>query len=215
MDIRNKGFWVVIAACLLLGCGCATMNASECQNADWKMIGFEDGSNGKLPSYVGEHRQACAKYNIIPDFDIYLKGHSKGVESFCTEANGFLIGENGTSYNGVCPDQLSHGFLNGYRIGVQFYALSNAIDTHESSIWSNEQELENLRERIRSDEAQFVNEKLNKDERRHLLEKIKRNQRTIGVLETKIRQNRKDLSFAEYEYEQLEIQYSSFLTNGN
>ena len=36
--------WAIAVASLLLGNGCATMNASECQTADWEMIGFEISS---------------------------------------------------------------------------------------------------------------------------------------------------------------------------
>jgi len=115
------------AACLLVGSGCATMNASECQNADWETIGFEDGSKGRLTSRVGKHCKACAEHNIIPNLGFYLKGHAQGVKLFCTESNGFITGKMGTSYNGVCPAELSEKFLNGYRIGKQFYTVSHAI----------------------------------------------------------------------------------------
>ncbi|MFK5954268.1 MAG: DUF2799 domain-containing protein [Desulfobacterium sp.] len=210
MNIKKSGLWIMAAACLLMGNGCATMSASECQNADWETIGFEDGSKGRLPSHVGKHRKACAKHNITPNLGFYLKGHAQGVKLFCTESNGIIIGKKGTSYNGVCPAELSERFLNGYHIGKQFYAVSHAIDQLESSVQSDENYLEELQERLEENETLLIHENSSKDERRHLLEIIKDDQREMGRVERNIRRNRRYIADREDEYEQLELTYSSF-----
>lgn len=215
MDIKSSGLWIMAAACLLMGNGCATMNVSECQNADWETIGFEDGSEGRLPSHVGKHRKACAKHNITPNLEFYLKGHTNGVKFFCTESNGFINGQKGSSYNGVCPAELSERFLNGYRIGRQFYEVSNAIDQLESSVQLDENNLEELQKALKKNEALLVSEKSSKDERRCLLETIKKDQRDMDQLERKIRRSRRYIADKAYEYEQLELTYSSFLTDYN
>ncbi|MEH6578134.1 MAG: DUF2799 domain-containing protein [Amphritea sp.] len=69
--------------------GCATLDREECLNADWHLIGYEDGSAGRLPEQVGEHRQACAEYAVVPDMDAYLQGRSQGLVNYCTEENGY------------------------------------------------------------------------------------------------------------------------------
>ena len=201
------------AACLLVGSGCATMSASECQNADWETIGFEDGSKGRLPSHVGKHRKACAKHNIIPNLGFYLKGHAQGVKIFCTESNGFIIGKKGTSYNGVCPAEISERFINGYHIGKQFYAVSHSIDQLKSSIQSDKKYLEELQERLKKNEALLVHENSSKDERRCLLKTIKYDQKEMNRLERKIRRSRRHISDKNDEYEELQLTYRLFLTD--
>ena len=87
-----RSFLTVLALPVLFAGGCATMNKSECQTADWTMIGMEDGSRGRLSSYIGNHRSACAKFGITPDLDSYQSGHEQGVRHYCTGRNGFARG---------------------------------------------------------------------------------------------------------------------------
>jgi hypothetical protein len=44
--------------------GCATLSESECEAADWRIIGLEDGAAGKPISQIGKHRKACAEYGV-------------------------------------------------------------------------------------------------------------------------------------------------------
>ena len=207
----DRMLWAIAVVSLLLGNGCATMNASECQTADWEMIGFEDGSKGRLVSYLGNHRKACAAHGITPDLTRYLKGHSRGVEQFCTETSGFLNGKKGIAYNGVCPPELSDTFLRGYHIGEQFYAVSSAINRLESSLQSDRNRLEQMERKIRDREDALIHKGTTEKERRHLLKQIKANQREIRRLERKIGRTRRDIDVKEYEYDQLEVDYATFL----
>ncbi len=56
---------------MLLVTGCATMDKSECEQADWRIIGLEDGAEGRPVSYIGRHRKACAEYGIKPNLALY------------------------------------------------------------------------------------------------------------------------------------------------
>lgn len=206
---RNGALWMVAGSLLLLT-GCATMNASECQNADWELIGFEDGSRGRLSSYVGRHRQACSEYSITPDMKAYIKGHSSGVEQFCTEPNGFVMGRKGVAYNGVCPSELSEDFLNGYRIGEKFYVVLHAINRLKLSVKSDEDSMERLRDQVQRSEDQLVREGVTKNRRRELLDRIRRDQRKIRRLKRQIRRTERDRVHKEYEYEQLKMQYHGY-----
>ena len=69
---------------ILIVSGCATLNEEECLTANWQIIGLEDGSEGHLETYLGKHREACAKYGVTPDLEQYRIGHAEGVQSFCT-----------------------------------------------------------------------------------------------------------------------------------
>lgn len=191
---------------ILIG-GCATLTESECKSANWEMIGFEDGSNGKLPSYIENHRSACAKYNITPNLDGYLRGHSNGVKKFCTEYNGFEQGKAGLDYNDVCPPELSDDFLRGYYVGEKFHAVLSAIRDSESSIRSDHVQLESLIYEVRDYEDQLVHRDTTEDERRYLLKKIRDNQREIGRLEQRISENEREIDRREFEYDQLKLEY--------
>lgn len=163
--------------------GCATMNEAGCRNADWKIIGMEDGSEGRLPAYLGEHRSACSRYNIKPDLNIYLTGHEIGVRQYCTEANGYNVGKNGDKYNGVCPSSLEADFLETYEYGHEHYLLQSEIDSLESSIRYNKGEIEELEEEISKLEAQIISNQTTEVQRVTLLETVKKSQTEIGGLE--------------------------------
>lgn len=46
-----KTILIIISALSMLASGCATLNESECQNADWYVIGLADGSKGRRLSH--------------------------------------------------------------------------------------------------------------------------------------------------------------------
>ena len=91
--------------------GCATLNKDECRTADWRAIGYEDGSRGYHPSRIGQHREACAEYGVRPDMDAYRSGHAEGVRVYCKPHTGYRLGLRGTSYNDICPADLEEHFL--------------------------------------------------------------------------------------------------------
>ncbi|MDH3328512.1 MAG: DUF2799 domain-containing protein [Desulfobulbaceae bacterium] len=184
------------------------MNESECRNADWYMIGIEDGINGSLPSRIGEHRQTCSKYNVTPNLNAYQNGHAEGIKQFCTESQGFANGKKGIRYKGVCPPGLEMAFLKGYRIGRNFYDLSNEIERAGGAISSYKNRIEKLEKNISKKEQLLVNDGTTVDDRRRLLDEIKKNQKEIGELEEKILDNEKHKAVKENEYSQLQNLYN-------
>ena len=119
-------FVLLATACLTLG-GCASMSKSECVYADWRAIGYEDGANGYPASAVSSRRQACAKAGVTPDMNEYLAGRDRGLEEYCTPANGFSTGESGGAYNGVCGKHDETAFLDHYRAGARLYTLRDRV----------------------------------------------------------------------------------------
>ncbi|WP_083911943.1 DUF2799 domain-containing protein [Desulfotignum phosphitoxidans] len=200
---------LIFGSALFLTGGCAKMDASQCRNADWEIIGFEDGSAGRLPSYLSNYRKACAKYDIIPELDFYLRGHANGLIEFCTETNGFLSGKKGLEYNGVCPRGLSDNFLAGYQIGLRFYIVSSAIDKMEFCLRNEQKKLKELRKELRHKEEMLIQDSTSESDRRRLLNETKDARLKIERLEKKIFHTRKDIQMKQYEYEQLSIQYGS------
>ena len=191
----------------LLG-GCASMNKSECLNADWKMIGMEDGSRGRLVSYIGKHRSACAKYNITPDLTAYETGHADGVKQYCTHANGYQVGRNGAKYNGVCPGELEATFLNGYNAGHEHYIIQSHINELERSIDSVHAQIKELKDKVDEREKQLISGSMSIEERAALLIKIEKNQKKIGRLQAKLLEYEKEKTVTEEELKEHSSKFS-------
>jgi hypothetical protein len=170
---------------LLLG-GCASMNQSECLNADWQMIGLEDGAKGQSLSYIGNHRKACAEYNISPDLEKYQLGHQQGLQKYCTYAKGFNLGSRGSNYNGVCPPELEENFQIGHQRGREIYALTVELKRTEASIKERYSLLDELVLEIASKEDMIISRKTREVERVLLLMEIKEIQAEIDRLEVDI-----------------------------
>jgi uncharacterized protein DUF2799 len=172
--------------------GCATMNQSECNNADWQIIGMEDGAKGHLPSYLGEHRTACAEYNISPDLEAYTQGHHIGVKQYCTAKNGFNVGNKGNHYNSVCPSELEAAFLPAYQHGYDHYLLNKNIEDVESSIRYESNDIQDLKEEIVELEKLIISDGTSETQRAELLKRVKECQINIGYLEANISEFAKD-----------------------
>lgn len=53
--------------------GCASgMDSAECVTADWRAIGYEDGSQGRGANSFSERRKACADHGVTPNFEAYF-----------------------------------------------------------------------------------------------------------------------------------------------
>ena len=73
--------------------GCASMSGDECATSDWTAVGYEDGSRGYTSDRFGNHRKACAKHGITPDFQAYQQGRTDGLVEFCQPSRGYNLAE--------------------------------------------------------------------------------------------------------------------------
>lgn len=188
---------------LLLTSGCATMNESECRNADWRIIGMEDGASGKKSSHLGRHRRACSEYDIIPDLNLYLLGYNQGLGQYCTEQSGYGVGKSGASYNGICPKTSETLFLEGYRRGRKIYLLQQDIKGLRDSIYSDEITLRELKDKARAKEHEILREDISQATRGDLLRSVKKMERKIGRLQITIREQKSNLESREIELEEM------------
>jgi hypothetical protein len=101
--------------------GCATMNADECQMADWQVIGYEDGSSGKPSTQIGDHRKACAKHGVSPDLQAYTQGYDKGIRTYCVQDTAFALGKKGQNMPSVCPTDVNQSFSAAYEEGRMIF----------------------------------------------------------------------------------------------
>ncbi len=194
---------IFVVATILAANGCATLDKSECENADWQIIGLEDGAEGKTPSYIGEHRSACAQHDITPDYSAYKTGYDAGLKQYCTATNGFLIGEEGNEYKGVCPPELEQPFIRGYNHGHEIYNVKSDIRSVEYSISSSHEKIRKLKKKIREREKELIADETSKEHRSDLLDEIKHLQYKIEDLHHDIHEYKTELVTMELYYEQL------------
>jgi hypothetical protein len=97
------------------------MDQAECRTADWRAIGYEDGSQGRRATALGERRRNCAGHGVTPDFAAYMDGHGQGIAEFCRPQNGYRLGTSGYRYGGMCPAGLEDAFLAAHADGFGLY----------------------------------------------------------------------------------------------
>jgi hypothetical protein len=117
---------------LLVASGCATLDRSECLNADWYAIGLEDGARGRAIERLGNHRRACARHNIAPDSTRYLAGRNDGLKSFCTQERGYAEGRAGHAHLAGCPEK--SGFIAAYQRGRELHELERRLTEVEKEL---------------------------------------------------------------------------------
>ena len=203
----NRLYPSIFFAVALSGSGCATLSESECESADWSTIGFEDGSRGRLVTYVGNHRKACADYGVKPDLVGYQRGHAQGLVHFCTSRTGFRQGSAGRSYNGVCPVELEADFLVAYEHGRELHLLRQDVRRLNREKQTSAAELEDVMNRITDLETLLVSKQGSVAERQGWIEELKRQEDARGRLEQLLDDLESNEADAEREYELLSERY--------
>ncbi|HHJ17490.1 MAG TPA: DUF2799 domain-containing protein [Gammaproteobacteria bacterium] len=158
---------------IFLVTGCASLSKDECQTANWKTIGYEDGVQGKAEARIGAHRKACAEYGVAPDLEAYRSGRDEGLASFCQPGNGYQQGRSGKQYAGVCPDQLEADFLQAYRDGRKLYELETEISRLSQQLKSQRKRLTKIDVKMRNVSAELVAENIPVERRVVLVDKLR------------------------------------------
>lgn len=154
--------------------GCATLSKDECRTANWRTIGYEDGSRGYSSQRISEHREACAEYGIAPDFDSYLAGHNEGIRLYCVPHRGFQLGRRGANYSGICPSDLEPQFLTNYRQGQKVYRVEQQIRDIQQEQNQLRDEQDELQHEIEENEKLIVSDNTSPRVRAELLEQNKK-----------------------------------------
>jgi hypothetical protein len=199
-----KKFKIILGVLLsLLAGGCATLDKSECREADWTIIGLEDGARGRPLSYIGNHRKACAEYGVKPDLALYQRGHANGLQQFCTADNGFSLGRAGRTYNNVCPPALNGRFLAGYETGRVLHALSADIGRMQNDVRDMQTELDASTKRQLNLENLLVSGTISASTRKSLLDQVKEMQTNNTALQISIRETELEAARLQGEYDVL------------
>jgi len=209
MNSKLAGILSIVA---LLGLsGCASMNADECAMSDWRTIGYEDGAMGYTADRVGNHRKACAKHGVAPDFEAYQAGRSEGLRQYCQPSRGFNVGASGSSYNGVCPGDMEPDFVDAYNSGHKLYNLRASVNSANYQINAKKAEMERTEDRIRQVEADLISSETATEDRVLLLVDLKDMAERIGELDAEI----VELIEERAVYEQQLAQYEAMIADAN
>jgi hypothetical protein len=185
--------------------GCASMSGDECMTSDWAAIGYEDGARGYTSDRLGEHRKACAKHGVTPDFAAYQNGREQGLVEYCQPGRGFRIGSNGGSYNGVCDANLEGDFLDAYNAGRHLYTLQSNVNRATASINARHKELERIDEEILESEAELIDGDTTTERRVILLAELKNLSERVGELDSEIEDLYQQRARYQMELEQYQV----------
>lgn len=178
------------AACLaLLVSSCATLSPEQCQNADWRQIGYADGAGGLPGSRIQEHASACAKVGARPDMEAYLSGRMEGLVSYCQPENGFEVGRRGRADNaGDCPPHVRAAFLQQYRQGREINALESQVNNLRTTLENERREARRRENRIEEIRRELRRPNVSPERRNSLLNEMER------VIDRKQDAGRRELS---------------------
>lgn len=185
---------LAIPAVLLLS-GCAKMmNENECMVADWRTLGYQDGSAGRSESYLEKRGEACAEYGVAPNMDQYLLGRTQGLITFCQPNRAFAMGNRGDRYQYVCPSDLESNFLVAYQDGRGLLDRRALLSDFEHEHASTLTELDRLEQQIATDTISLTKDALSTEERVALALSIKEMAEERGRLQTRLPQIEIDIA---------------------
>lgn len=166
---------VAAASLVLLVSSCASLSPEQCQNADWRQIGYADGTSGQPGGKIQEHANACAKAGVRPDMDAYLSGRMEGLVNYCQPENGFDVGRRGAADNaGDCPPHVWPAFLQNYRQGREINALESQVNSLRSSLENERREARRSDDRIEDIRKELRRPNVSPERRNSLINDMER-----------------------------------------
>ena len=202
----QKLIGVVLCAVLVLQ-GCSTMNAKDCQTANWHVIGQKDGEKGELPSTIGTYIEQCSEFNVIPDDEQYAQGYQRGLLIFCTTESGFEQGKRNKRNNGLCPAELQEKFNQGYQIGTEYFVVNSSITSLESNIRSNKKAIERIEKKLKKEKEAIKDSDNIYEATNRYLDSYDENQKEVIKLEEQIKYFEQELAVKRYQYQELVKKY--------
>lgn len=132
---------VLLASVVLLD-GCASMSENECLVADWRALGYTDGSRGAPVTRFDRYRRDCAEYGVTPDLEKWRAGRVEGLDLFCQVDRAYELGRNGTDLPPDCPEDRRTALHDAWTQGHAWRAVSRDIRVLENEIGEVERALE-------------------------------------------------------------------------
>ena len=119
---------IVMAVCVGVLTGCATIPEEQCAKVDWYDLGFNDGRAGQAADRLLRHREACAGVNVVPDEKRYLQGRQMGLAEYCRPENAVREGLAGRSYANVCDAAFKRLHEAAYAVASLKKRINNNLD---------------------------------------------------------------------------------------
>lgn len=154
------------------GCSGSSMDKAECKIADWKAIGYEDGSRGYDTNAFGKRRKACATHGIAANFDVYRAGHAEGIAVYCRPQNGYKLGTRGYRYS-ACPAHLASTFQTANNDGYGLYERRVARDRLGSQLRNSKQRAQEIERLIAQKTARLVSGRMSPNKVANLAVQLK------------------------------------------
>ena len=196
-------FAAALLAVLILLQGCATLDKDECQLADWRLIGYQDGVAGKSAAVIGEYREDCAKHAVVPDLNAYRAGHQEGLQQYCTASNGYRLGNAGRGFTAVCPTTLEGDFREAYNAGRKLYLARSAVNTTHSHIKQRKRTLTSLEDDRAQKLAALIADDLKTDQRVMIVYELNELQQEMNSVEDELVDLEHDLAKQQTRLDQL------------
>jgi hypothetical protein len=191
---------LVVSAAVWALAGCSGMSANECELADWRAVGYEDGAQGRSTDRFGTYRKSCADHAVAPDFQAYQSGREAGLREYCRPENGYREGARGVTYTGACPVDLEAAFHDRYLDGQTLYTMQSAVNTtnhklqkRRSRIDKIEKELAQAMTSVLTGEISGQNSAVILVETKQLAEERVRLDSEVGRLENQLRKEEAEL----------------------
>ena len=128
---------LVMAVCVGLLAGCATIPEEQCAQVDWYEQGFKDGRAGYGVDRLAQHREACAGVKVVPDEARYGQGRRVGLAEYCRPDNAIKEGLAGHYYKDVCNE----AFKRLHKAAFEVFSLKRRIKTNLDEVSNKEIEL--------------------------------------------------------------------------
>jgi hypothetical protein len=191
---------------MLAGCASDGMSQAECRLADWHAIGYEDGSQGRGPGAIGQHRAACAEHGVAMELEPYLAGHREGLESYCHPRNGSALGERGYRYEGICPEELEEAFVAAYEDARGLYVRRSRLAGLRRSLVANQARAERVELLLVEKTAEVLKPMLAPSRRATLAVELKQLGQERAQLEDVIHGLEHDCDEAQAEYDRYRVE---------
>lgn len=192
---------VLVALGLLLS-GCASMSKNECLAVDWRMVGYEDGVAGRGGDQIAQHRKACARHGVVPEFDAYQSGRLMGLQEFCRPASGFRVGARGAGYGGVCPAELEPDFVDAYVAGLHLFSLQSRVNEAARQVSAWRREVDDIEHRLAQHAVVIVSNDATAEQRAEALVETRQLSERSSRLKSDIRRLERDQAIFERELEE-------------
>jgi hypothetical protein len=167
---------------------CAGMSRKECELADWRAVGYEDGYKGMGPDRFGVHRRECADHSVAPDFAAWQAGRAQGLAEYCQPARGFDEGARGATYFGVCPAELEDDFVMNYDRGRTLYLLESEVQSIVNDITRRQARMREIERSLASTSTRILASETTLDERAQLLVRTKQLTEERVILAREVRE---------------------------